>query len=179
MFSIVKVMIRKFLNILLSILKALSKTIIEKETMTKNIKQEDYDRQKLREELSRDEGREKFLYKDSVGKWTVGVGWNIDDKGLPENIIDQLLDIGISEAESDLNVLYPRWKELEVDKQRVLLNMSFNMGRNVFSKFKKFWAALNQDVPDYIEAAKEGLDSRWAKQVGPRADRLMNRLKGE
>ncbi len=172
-------MFKKFLNILLSILKAISKTIIEKDDMTENTKQEDYDPQKLREELSFDEGRKKFLYKDSVGKWTVGVGWNIDDKGLPENIIDQLLDIGINEAESDLNILCPRWREFNADRQRVLLNMAFNMGRNVFYKFKKFWSALNQDVPDYIEASKEGLDSRWARQVGVRADRLMKRLRGE
>lgn len=172
-------MFKKFLNIFLSILKVISKIIIEKDDMEENKRQEDYDPQKLRKELSRDEGRRKKLYKDSVDKWTVGVGWNIDDKGLPEEIIDRLLDIGINEAESDLNVLYPRWRELDSDRQRVLLNMAFNMGRSVFSKFKKFWKALNQDEPDYVEAAKEGLDSRWARQVGVRADRLMKRLRGE
>ena len=35
--------------------------------------------------------------------------------------------------------------------------------------------ALNKG--DYKEAAKEGLDSLWAKQVYNRARRLMNRLR--
>ena len=58
-----------------------------------------YDVDELVEELTRDEGREKYLYQDSVNKFTIGVGWNIQDNGLPDEIIDRLLMIGIYNAE--------------------------------------------------------------------------------
>jgi hypothetical protein len=52
--------------------------------------------------------------------------------------------------------------------------MMFNMGRTRLSKFKKFNAALLKG--DWAEAAVEGRDSRWHKQVTNRAERLMVRM---
>jgi lysozyme len=48
--------------------------------------------------------------------------------------------------------------------------MCFNLGAPRLSKFKKFIAAINDE--QWIEAAVEMMDSRWARQVGPRAERL-------
>ena len=50
----------------------------------------------------------------------------------------------------------------------------FNMGRPRLSKFKKFNAAIAKG--DWLEAAKEGRDSRWYNQVTNRAERLMIKL---
>ena len=50
----------------------------------------------------------------------------------------------------------------------------FNMGRPRLSKFKKMNVALQKY--DWVEAAKEGRDSRWYRQVTNRAERLMTRL---
>ena len=52
--------------------------------------------------------------------------------------------------------------------------MMFNMGRPRLSGFKKFNAAVKGG--DWLEAAKEGRDSRWYTQVTTRAERLMVRL---
>ena len=52
--------------------------------------------------------------------------------------------------------------------------MMFNMGRTRLSKFKKMHAAILEG--NWVEAAKEGRDSRWYKQVTNRAERLMTRL---
>ena len=52
--------------------------------------------------------------------------------------------------------------------------MMFNMGRTRLSKFRKHNAALQ--CGDWNEAAKEGRDSRWYRQVTNRAERLMSRL---
>ena len=52
--------------------------------------------------------------------------------------------------------------------------MMFNMGRPRLSGFKKFNAAIG--AVDWKEAAKEGRDSRWYRQVTNRAERLMARL---
>jgi len=48
------------------------------------------------------------------------------------------------------------------------------MGRPRLSGFKKFNAAIESG--DWMEAAKEGRDSRWYRQVTNRAERLMVRL---
>lgn len=134
-----------------------------------------YNRDQLRAEISRDEGRKKFMYKDSVDKWTVGVGWNIEDKGLPESVIDSLLDIGIREAEDILDKLYPEWLDLSDDRQRVLLNMAFNLGQPRLAGFGKMWKAIR--AGDFTEASKQMLDSKWAVQVGPRSQRLAAMMK--
>ena len=42
------------------------------------------------------------------------------------------------------------------------------------SQFKNFKAAL--DEGDWVRAGTEGRDSRWYKQVGNRAERLMVRM---
>ena len=42
-------------------------------------------------------------------------------------------------------------------------------------KFKKFIGGVNSG--DWNTAAVEMMDSRWAKQVGVRADRLRDRIK--
>ncbi len=39
----------------------------------------------LKEMLVRHEGMRLNAYKDTVGKWTVGVGRNLDDKGITED----------------------------------------------------------------------------------------------
>ena len=48
--------------------------------------------------------------------------------------------------------------------------MCFNLGAPRLGKFRKFISAINDE--QWIEAAVEMLDSNWAKQVGPRAERL-------
>ena len=60
-----------------------------------------YDRETLRAELSRDEGRQKFPYVDRVGKTTIGIGRDLDDKGLSDPEIDFCLDNDIEEAERE------------------------------------------------------------------------------
>jgi len=136
----------------------------------------DYDRPRLRSELSRDEGRERFPYRDTEGILTIGVGWNLEANGLPEHLIDELLDIGIRAAESDLDVLMPGWREhLSAVRQRVLLNMAFNLGRVRLAGFRQMWQAIREQ--NWAEAAIQMLDSKWARQVGPRAARLAEMMR--
>ena len=54
--------------------------------------------------------------------------------------------------------------------QRALANMAFNLGVPRLSQFKNMLSALEKG--DYNVAAKEALDSNWAKQVGDRANRI-------
>ena len=59
-------------------------------------------------------------------------------------------------------------------RQRRLLDMAFNMGVPRLKKFKKMWAAVYDN--DFATAAKEMLDSRWARQVKGRSTRLAHAM---
>jgi lysozyme len=48
--------------------------------------------------------------------------------------------------------------------------MAFNLGRQRLARFVKMTAAAKRH--DWCEVSRQMLDSKWARQVGPRADRL-------
>jgi len=132
-----------------------------------------YDRQRLMEELDRDEGRKLKPYNDSEGYPTIGVG-HLLSKGLSDRVVDLILEDDIAEAEEGLDKLFPAWKNLSENRKRALLNMSFNLGATRLRKFRKMWVAINMD--DWKDAAREALDSKWALQVGPRSQRIASML---
>ena len=63
---------------------------------------------------------------------------------------------------------------LPEEVQLILCNMMFNMGRPRLSNFKKMNAAIANG--DWMEASIQMEDSRWAKQVPNRANRLIKRM---
>ena len=148
-----------------------------------------YDRQLLKDELKRDEEVRQYPYSDGTGKppilppradgkpskLTIGCGWNLTDNGLPPIIIDQLLDIGIDQAARDVHALLPEWEDLSDARQRALLNLAFNMGRNTLAQFRIFLRAMQDGE---FEAAAVALkDSRWFTQVGKdRSDHLLKKI---
>jgi lysozyme len=121
-----------------------------------------------------DEGVRFKVYRDSLGIETVGVGRNIRDKGLSMQEVDFLLDNDLSDAERDARAIFPTFDKLSDIRKAVLLNMSFNMGRERLSKFKKLRAAVQDE--DWAEAARQMLLSTWASQVGARATRLAQQM---
>ncbi len=133
-----------------------------------------YDQKTLSEELIRDEGLRLHPYRCTAGKMTIGVGRNIEDRGITREEAMHLLRNDISSCEKDLDVLFPKWRNLSDARQRVLLNMAFNLGRERLSGFRKFWA--NIALGDYKSAAQEMMSSAWAKQVGQRANRLRDMM---
>lgn len=85
----------------------------------------------IRADLERHEGRKSKLYRCTAGKITVGVGWNIEDNGLPDFIIDMLLDYSIDVATSDLKMIFGEQLDAFPDHvKRALINMSFQLGYN-------------------------------------------------
>ena len=76
---------------------------------------------------------------------------------------------------SEAKKVFPNLEQLPEEAQQVIVNMTFNMGAPRLAKFKKFIAGVN--ASDWNTAAVEMMDSRWAKQVGNRAERLRDRIK--
>ena|ERR1035437_5515107 len=124
----------------------------------------------LEEQLVRDEGCRLQIYQDSVGKWTVGVGRNLSDVGISRDEAMALLANDIQNAEARLEQELSWAADLDPVRRSVLVNMCFNMGIGGLVKFRKFLAALQ--AGDYKTASSEMLQSTWAQQVGPRAQRL-------
>ena len=54
--------------------------------------------------------------------------------------------------------------------------MIFQLGKTGVSKFRNMWKALQQDPPNYKEAAVQMLDSRWAKQTPNRAKEMASHM---
>jgi len=132
----------------------------------------------LIEELKRDEGVIPHAYQDSLGYWTIGVGRLIDKrKGgkLTTEEIEYLLMNDIDEKVADLDKHIPWWRGLSPVRQRVMINMCFNLGIGGLLKFKNTLAMIKSG--NYEGAARGMLNSLWAKQVGKRANRLSDMMR--
>jgi lysozyme len=150
----------------------------------------DYGRHELTAELIRDEGEKLRAYRDSLGNWSIGVGRNLDGvgirpdetralgittascraRGITQPQSRALLANDIAAAENALDGNLAWWRSLTPARQRVLLNMCFNMGIKKLLGFHATLAAVQTGC--FGGAARHMLDSLWARQVGIRAKRL-------
>ena len=130
--------------------------------------------QKDKEQLKRHEGLELKPYMCTSGKLTIGYGRNLEDKGITEKEADDLLTEDIIDVYESLNQ-FEWFAGLDKARAGVLVNMTFNIGFNGIQKFIKMINALS--LKDYELAAKEMLDSRWARQVGGRATELAEQMR--
>jgi lysozyme len=127
------------------------------------------DRDKLIKQLELHEGLKQKVYKDSLGIETIGIGRNLRDKGISHEEVLFLVNNDINECEEDLKT-FDWWNELDDVRQRVVLDMRFNLGPTRFRGFKRTIKAIADGK--YKDAATYMLESKWAKQVKGRAKRL-------
>ena len=122
---------------------------------------------RLRETITRHEGSRLQMYQDSLGIWTIGVGHNIQEKGISPKVMELMLDEDLEEAISELKRSVSFFSKMPQQVQEALVNLRFNMGIPRLMQFKKTLALLREG--DFESAADELLDSRYAEQVGRRA----------
>jgi lysozyme len=128
------------------------------------------DRQVMIRQLRLHEGERLKPYRCTAGKLTIGVGRNLEDRGITAAESAMLLANDIAAVERDLQRALPWVTKLDEVRQRVLLDMAFNLGIVGLLNFKRTLAAVQ--AGQYQQAATMMLDSRWAGQVGKRAERL-------
>ena len=154
-----------------------------------------YSRENFVNKLIAHEGLRLQVYQDTLGIDTIGIGRNLEDRGITDEELDWMdmpsmdavYEHGISEAdamylaqndvqivEEELLRAHPCVEDLDAVRQLVVMDMAFNMGVPRLCKFKKMWNAINEKKFDL--AAKEMLDSRWAIQVKSRAVKLSNAM---
>ena len=141
--------------------------------------------EQLREQLKIDEGCVYEIYNDHLGYPTFGIGHLVresdPENGSPlgaevsEDRVNEAFDADIEIVLSDCNILYPDFGELPEEAQQIIANMMFNLGRPRLSKFVGMKRGV--DAKDWNSAADEMVDSRWYRQVGARAERLVNRMR--
>jgi lysozyme len=131
----------------------------------------------LKEDLKRDEGLRLKAYKCSAGVWTIGVGHTAGVKKgdvVTEARAMELLDVDMDQAIKDARKVCLCFDDLNGPRKTVVANMAFNLGAARLSGFKNTLACIC--AGDYAQAALNMLKSKWAVQVGQRANRLAKRM---
>jgi lysozyme len=141
------------------------------------------------------EGIVLSVYQDHLGINTVGIGRNLDDRGITDGellfmnkTIDDIYDNGLTQEEAyylcmndiaivekELLASKPIVNRLNAVRQMILIDMAFNMGVPRLMQFKNMWLAIEK--VNYLLACEEMIDSRWAGQVGSRAMKLSVAMK--
>jgi len=127
----------------------------------------------IKDQLYLHESLRLYPYLDTVGKWTIGIGRNISDKGITLTTAYQMLDEDIAECVADLST-FTWWLGLDEVRQKVLIDMRFNLGAAGLRGFKNTLKAIADGR--YEEASRRMLQSLWARQVKGRAVRLSNMM---
>ena len=139
----------------------------------------------LGKRLGIEEGDRLVAYLDSRGILTVGRGHNciarpVDgvtqagDTITPEQD-DTLFAADVQDACAQLDSHLPWWRDLDDDRQNVILDMAFNMGIGTLLTFNHTLAHIRDG--EYDAAADGMAASRWADQVGSRAVFLENAMR--
>ena len=146
------------------------------------------DRQKVIDLLMRHEGFRAYSYRDTRGKLTIGIGFNLDAPGAAERCAaagvdyeavcyaghavtqaqaQALLDEGITSAQDVATMTVTGLMDMPEPVQLVVIDMIFNLGSGKFGEFRRMIAAL--EAHDWGQAANEMRASAWFLQVGTRA----------
>ena len=137
------------------------------------------------------EGNKPKVYKDTKGKRTIGIGFNLEEpanrKFLKEQGINinelfagreltdretkTLYNYSLTQAFKDAKKYDPNFAKRPEAVKMTLVDMAFNLGLTKLNKFEKMKAGLMKN--DYNVAADETIDSKWYKQVKDRGPRMV------
>ena len=129
----------------------------------------------IKDYLIKHEGFSLNIYHDMYGNQTIGVGRNLDSNGITKDEAFYLLNNDIDRSIADLKTIFPDWVSISSNRQMVLVDMRFQLGRGGFRYFKKFIAAVK--IKDWKEAGRQIVDSNYYKQVTSRAKENINFLR--
>lgn len=143
--------------------------------------------------LINDEGIRSEVYRDTRGKRTVGIGFNMDDPAsrntwasagiakdfdavregaaaLDDAEISALANVSYNNAFDTASKHVKGFHRLPPAKQEALVNMAYQLGDSKFREFKRMRGALA--AGKFSLAAREVLSSDYAQQVPERASRI-------
>jgi lysozyme len=134
--------------------------------------------EELKNQIKKHEGYVNTVYKDSLGKRTVGYGhlcvedhWE-DDKKYDKKFLDHVFEKDFNNA-CGVAIKLIGNISLTQNAEEVIIEMCFQLGYRV-TKFKKMWEALKKE--DYYTASLEMIDSNWHKQTPKRCKTLARKM---
>jgi GH24 family phage-related lysozyme (muramidase) len=134
------------------------------------------------------EGYREKAYKDSEGFWTIGIGFNMDQPGAEKELkaigadkaklisgqqslskeqISKLFEKYAKIAIADAHKWIPNLDSQPKQVQLICIDMSFNMGGSIASKFPDTGKLITSK--QYAKAASLMEKSKWYGQVGNRS----------
>lgn len=123
----------------------------------------------IEDQLILHEGMRLKPYYCTADKLTIGVGRNLEDRGITEQEARMMLRNDIAEI-GEWVKRFDWYSKLNNVRKKVIIDMVFNLGKRGFLSFQRTIGHIEEG--DYTAAADEMLHSRWAEQVGQRAERL-------
>jgi len=154
---------------------------------------------RLEEMIKRHEGIRLTPYHCSEGRLTIGIGHNIDSKGLPDDIRDyldtygsitddmaeRLLTQDIADAEHACRILFIPFDVISENRHDACVDLVFNLGAGKIKKgFPSFLAAVNRmdweraaDELQYADGLKKDKLSGYWVQVGNRAKEIVSMIR--
>jgi lysozyme len=153
---------------------------------------------KLYNQLDKHVGKRAKVDLDTQRIKTIGIGFNLERAGAQKQIwalslnYHEILFSKKELSESEIQALFKadadesvkasrknaaKFDEIPEAKQRVVIDMVFNLGLAGFSKFQKLVAALKKR--DWMEAAYQMDRSAWYGQVGIRAKTLVKTMRND
>lgn len=133
-----------------------------------------YDAAQLLSDLTLDEGREAFPYKDTRGLITIGIGRNLSSNGLSAAEIDLLYKNDVTAVVIGLDSRLPWWRTLPPGEQGIIINLGFNLGITKLLTFGTFLGLMR--AGRFVAAAADLATTAWYKQVGLRGPRIQKRI---
>lgn len=107
-----------------------------------------------------DEGFVPYVYKDTLGMYTIGHGLTYITEDESKNIVKQRVNESYEFINKELD---KRNMSLDEFRKSILLNMCFQLGHSGVLAFKDMWQSLEN--MDYDGAANAMLDSLWHEQT--------------
>jgi len=120
--------------------------------------------------IKKHEGLRLKPYRCTAGKLTIGYGRNLEDRGITVEEAETLLYNDLAQLEQDLYERIDFFHTLSPVRQAVLIDMAYNLGIQGLWGFRKTMSHL--ELGEWEDAAREMLDSKWARQVKGRAKEL-------
>jgi lysozyme len=133
-------------------------------------------------EIKADEGLRLKAYKDSNGILTIGYGHTsdhkltvTDDLVITQQQADELFEEDFQEAITDAKTAVPFFDALDGPRKGAMTNMAFQMGEAGLAAFHGTLAAM--DMQDWDDAARNIMNSKYARQAKARATRIAYRVR--
>lgn len=126
-------------------------------------------------DLKEAEGWRPNAYQDTQGIWTIGFGTNLQELNIDRQTGEKWLQSSLFKAELEAQS-FAFFQRLNNPRKRVVIELIYNMGLPRLLGFVRMLDALEKG--EYVRAAAELLRSKYATQVGQRAQRLAAVMRG-